>query len=459
MASKDPDGTPNAETRLKELKTDYQNAITTVKKLEKEKLIKFNQLENSQNLLTEIQGNLLIKNQEIKKAEQALDEALNSKPKKVKDFIKDRDMKELDKKLEECLMDLAKKRAPLIPCRSKTLSLLRDNEKDKEKEDATIMKIHTVKILYLKGVKDGDLAGKDRTNALELTVRLLGETKFRDLKKLACEYWDLEEGVYSLRAYNYALIEYIDESVETFIKNQKMRPELWLIENNINAFKCLTEPADYYTEDNSKNHSKNKESGKNQIDLEGKKMNYKKFLTYFEGAKYIMPGESSIDENYESYRLESWELNIFTLVITLTLLVFTIAIHYTLGDFSSRYWITYQMTQSFKNNLAEIDLTYDDIKSLNDVRNFMAGPIRLIYFEDSQSNNPFISQFVPVGTMKVRFLETKERDCEYDVYGISSPHCFYDEYNKANRNDIGNGDDKVFNSAKENEIDSTVKPI
>jgi len=45
------------------------------------------------------------------------------------------------------------------------------------------------------------------------------------------------------------------------------------------------------------------------------------------------------------------------------------------------------------------------------------------------------------------------------VYGISSPQCFENEYNKDSRNDIGNGDDKIFKEAKDNEIDSTVRFI
>lgn len=455
METKDPDFTPEAENYLKNLKSDYQAAIAKVKKLEKEKTIKFNQLENSQSLLNEIQGNLQQKNQEIKKLQLSLDDATNSKPKNVKNFIKDRDMKELDKKLEERLIDLAKKRSPLLPSRSNIDQI----NKLKEEDENLIMKIHTVKILYLKGIKDGDPNKKDRSHAIELTVRLLNDTKFKDLKKLACEFWDLEEVVYSLRAYNYALIEYIDENVEKFMKDQKMRPELWLIEKDVNATKSLTEPGDYYTEDNSKNQNKNKESNKNQIDEEGKKANYRKFLHVYEGAKFIMPNKSIIDENHEAYRLESWELNIFTLIITLLLFILTLAVHYSMGDFSDRYWIAKQMSQSFQNNLDSIGLTYQDINSLTDVQNFMSGPLKNIYFQNSQTYNPYIEQYIPIGKMKIRFLETKELDCKYDVYGINSPHCYYETYDKDTRNELGNGDDKIFNTASENDIDSVVRVI
>ena len=441
-------GPGNIEERLKGLKTEYTAELQGYKKLEKEKQIKANQLENSQNLLNEIQVNLLEKNQEIKKLGSALEDHPENKKQKVKDFIKDRDLKELDKKLEEKLVELAKKRAPLLPGK---LPLSQDY-----KSEEKLMKINSVKILYLKGVKDGEIAKKDRSLALEMTVRLLDTTKFSDLKRLSCEFWDLEEGVYSLRAYNFALIEYITENVEQFIKDQKMRPEFWLIEKNVTANKCLTEPGDYYTEDASKNQNRGKENSKNQIDLEGKKINYKKFLNHFEGAKYIMPEESKIDENHELNRLESWELNIFTVMITVILFMLTVILHYLLGDFSNRYWIAHQMTQSFQNSMDDVGLTYESISSLQNITKFMQGPVKNVYFQTSDQTNPFTNQYVPVGKMKVRYLETKEIDCKYDVLGINNPRCFYSNYDTNTRNELGTGEDKLFKTASQNDIDTII---
>jgi hypothetical protein len=433
---------------LKDLKNVYTEGLQSLKKLEKVKQIKSNQLENSQNLLNELQGNLLQINQSIKKRHAELEEHPESKQQKVKDFIKDRDLKELDKKLEEKLLELSRKRAPLLPVKPVSL--------EDYKKDDLLMKVHSVKILYMKGVKDGEVHKKDRSNALEMTVRLLKTTTFTDLKKFACEFWDLEEGIYSLRAYNYALIEYITDNVEDFIKNQRMRPELWLIEKNVNSVKCMTEPRDYFTEDSSKHTNRNKDN-KNQIDLEFKKNNYKKFLSTFEGARYIMPEESKIDENHELNRLESWELNIFTMLVTLVLFVLTVALHYSFGDFSSRHWIAHQMTQSLKNSMSERGLTYQTISTLDDVASFMKGPVKDVYFQNENQTNPFTNQFVAVGKMKVRYLETKEIDCKYEVLGINNPRCFEGIYDKSTRNELGTGEDKVFKTAGQNNIDTVIQ--
>lgn len=335
--------------KLEKKKENLSNLNLELKKLERDKLIKTNQLINSESMLTEIQVKLLETNQDIKKYTTANQEHEDNNEDNIAKFAEDRDLQEIDKKLKEKLKDIAVKRLPLIPVRQKTIRDYKSDEKN-DKNESKLMTVHSVKVLFLKGVKDGEVQKLDRNNAYEVSIRLLKNTIFKDVKKLACEYWELDENEYSLRAFNFSLIEYIKDPVETFIKEQKMSPELWLIQKDVNTFKTLTLPGDYFTEESSKNQfAKNDGRRKTELDNDGKIENYKKFLESFEGIKIHLPEKSLIDENHEIERLESWELNIFTFIITLIILALTVAIHYGLGDFQNRYWITYQMRYTFKN--------------------------------------------------------------------------------------------------------------
>ena len=323
---------------------NYKEQITrlneTINLLVKDKLQKDGQLKNSDSQLRELQSKILETNQEIKKLSSI---EIAPKSDALSKYAEDRDMQEIDKKLKEKLKEIAMKKLPLIPNKIKSI-------KDFKKEENNLMLIHTVKIRYIKGLKDGEIQKLEKPiTSQEMSVRLLRSTVFKELKDLACKFWELDETVYSLRAYNYAAIEHIDDPVEKFIKDQKMRPELWLIHSDIEAIKSLTPADDYYTEGASKDKMRKSDNrAKKGIDKEGRIANYKSFLNYFEGMKSLMPETSLIVERHEEIRLESWELNIFTLIIALFLFLLTVIIHYNMGDFSTRYWISYQLQTTLK---------------------------------------------------------------------------------------------------------------
>jgi len=207
--------------------------------------------------------------------------------------------------------------------------------------------------LYLKGIKDGELERFSKTKSFQISIRLLRTTTFKDLKLLACSYWGLEESSYSIRAPNFALVEYFEYPVETLLKDQKMKPEFWLIHDDINANKSLTEPNDYFTEDSSKKQLKGASNRNQELGPEGKAENYKKFLNHFEGIKKFMPKVPMIDESHEFNRLQAWGLNIFTLIIVAALVTISLVIHYTMGDYSNRYWIAHQVQKTLVDKFSE----------------------------------------------------------------------------------------------------------
>lgn len=328
--SKSPPPPVKKDIDLKKIISDLNQAI---KLREREIQNKLGQLKNSDHLLTEIQGKILETNQEIKKLQLSENEPENRET--TDKFVENRDTQEIDKKLNEKLRELASRRLPLImPSQAKI-----------EAKDP--MLVNTVKVLYLKGLKDGDILKFDRGMALVMPVRILRNTKFKDIKELSCNFWELDPHSYSLRAHNFALIEHIEDPIETFIKDQKMCPELWLIHDDKEALKSLTLPDDYFTEGSSKNHFiKNDARANREMDQDGKEENYKKFLETFEGMKNFMPVKSLIIEKSEETRLESWELNVCTLIFGLLLFIFTIVINYSMGSYPVRFWMSHQLSGS-----------------------------------------------------------------------------------------------------------------
>ena len=330
---------------LEQYKAKVSELSLGIKDLEKDKQNKQNQLVNSEIMLNELQQRILQENETIKKLELLEKDVPITKEVQHK-FIEDRNIQEIDKKITEKLKELAAKRLPLIPTKLKSV-------KEYKKDETNLMMVHSIKILYLKGLKDGELEKFDRSNALEMSVRLRGKTSFKEIKELACTFWELDENIYTIRAYNFALIEYIEESVENFIRDQKMRPEFWLLHNDINAFRSLTPENDYFTEGSTKNQFGAFDKNRNkEVNHEGRIENYEKFLGTFEGMKTFMPPKSIIDENAESNRLESWELNIFTFCCISSLVLLTLIIHFFMGDFKTRYWISNQFISALINQTA-----------------------------------------------------------------------------------------------------------
>ncbi|OMJ80881.1 hypothetical protein SteCoe_18784 [Stentor coeruleus] len=438
--------------KLEKKKEKLSNLNFELKKLERDKLIKTNQLINSESMLTEIQVKILEANLGISKLITSNQEREENNEDNIAKFTEDRDLQEIDKKLNEQLKDLAVKRLPLIPVRQKTIRDYKLDEKN-DKNESKLMTIHSVKVLFLKGVKDGEVQKVDRNNAYEVPIRLLKNTIFKDVKSLACEYWELDENEYSLRAFNFSLIEYIKDPVEIFIKEQKMSPELWLIQKDINTLKALTPPGDYFTEESSKNQfAKNDRRRETELDNDGKIENYKKFLESFEGIKLHLPETSLINENHEINRLESWELNIFTFIITIIIITLTVAIHYGLGDFPTRYWVSYQMRYTFKNTM-----NYDTIKTVSDIQSFLIDSIVPLYFlQSNNQENPYNKQYISVGTLKIRFLRTKEIDCTGELFDIENPKCYESIYNS---NTLANYPDNFqdYTTADSNNITSKIQ--
>jgi len=79
-----------------------------------------------------------------------------------------------------------------------------------------------------------------------------------------------------------------------------------------------------------------------------------------------------------------------------------------------------------------------------------------MYFTVNGTDNPFINQFVPVGTLKIRFLRTKITPCD-NTFKITDPICHKEIYNSENAITQTNKYFPIFNSASENGIDSIVR--
>jgi hypothetical protein len=325
---------------LATLKKKHEKLLKYVKGLEKDKQAKESQLKNSESMLKEVQTKILKTNLKIDKLSSQENEKTRKKVSQMK-LGEDRDMEEINKKLKEKLFQLATKRQPLIPIKDKPISSYKTDENE-------IMLVHSVKILYLKGMRDGEIEKFDRSNVLEVTVRLLKTTTFTDLKYFACKYWNIEEkSNFSLRASNFALLEHLKGPVEAFLRDQRAYPELWIIQNNIDALKSLTAKDDYFIDENTKNQFvKNSSTRMTETDINSKILNYQKFIETFEGFKGFLPKVSKIDEESEVKRLDSWELNIQTLLVAFVLIIVSIIAHYVFGDYEVRYWISYQMIQT-----------------------------------------------------------------------------------------------------------------
>lgn len=173
IISKKEDEIKDMDSKIAEL--EQENT-----KFQKECKSKATQLKGSESNLMDLQRFIADVNQEIVKFQNQKESSAkeNAQMDKRGD---DKEFKEIGKKLQEKLEEIAKNRQTLLPTKVRDIKEIRDNTDD-------LIMVHTVKILYIKSIKDGDIRKLDRSKAAELALRINKDTKFHDLKILACHH-------------------------------------------------------------------------------------------------------------------------------------------------------------------------------------------------------------------------------------------------------------------------------
>lgn len=158
----------------------------------------------------------------------------------------ERERQEREREIREIIHGMVKKRIPLAPQGGSGSSEVKRNQ---------TLFVHSVKVNYIKNLKDGDIERFTKAQARTAVFRITQSTTLIDLRKTVCEFWVISSQVIehpeimSLRANNMAFLDLLskeerqDEKALRAIKettiplyklfaDNKLFPELWLIETN-----------------------------------------------------------------------------------------------------------------------------------------------------------------------------------------------------------------------------------
>ncbi|CAG9335312.1 unnamed protein product [Blepharisma stoltei] len=447
------------EEELKSLEDKIQKIQMDKARLEGSCSAKSTQLKGSEHSLNDLQRTIAEVNQEIIRIQNLKDMQNKDKP-DISKRVDDKEFKEVGKKLQEKLEELAKAKLPILPTKTRSIHDLREKTEN-------VPLVHTAKILYTKNLKDGDFRKLDRSNAVELSVRLNSSTTFQQLKLIACKHWNLDENLFALRAPNYSFIDHFKDNVVKIVCEQRMKPEFWIIQKDNSATKSFTDPDDYFIEENYKNQfsKQGNRRQKRALNDEGRKINYNKFLLTYEGMQTHLPDEAQVNEDWEKERLSIWSLSSPTLVVITIILALTLGIHIALIDLEKTYWISYEVDFWLSQQIATTEEYLSSMTSILSVKSFITSVLaRMVYASSYDSSDPPLTSeyFIPVGPLRIRTLRTQEKSCFHnDGLEIENATCYHSEYDddtkyteKLNLNSGNTQDYEIYRSTSYTNISS-----
>lgn len=164
----------------------------------------------------------------------------------------ERRRQEQDRNVRELIHTMVKKRIQLAP---------QGSVGAKEEVRYPTLFVHSVKVNYIKNLKDGDIERFTKAMARTAVFRITKDTTLMDLRKTVCDFWvSATQGIahpeiMSLRAINMAYLELLakEERVDRdtmvplyrLFGDNKLFPELWLIENNSHCSQLFPNQEDF----------------------------------------------------------------------------------------------------------------------------------------------------------------------------------------------------------------------
>mmetsp|Transcript_8699 Transcript_8699/g.16991 ORF Transcript_8699/g.16991 Transcript_8699/m.16991 type:complete len:466 (-) Transcript_8699:2378-3775(-) len=415
-----------------------------------ERSILQDQMKKLEQSLKEINSDITGMNKQIRMHREERESVHVVKRKPVTEMEQERVRQERDNAIKELLIRMSDRALPLKNFETRVI-------------EATIdpPTLHTVKVKYAKGVRDGDLDRLKSSVTYELPVRITKETTFYELKDFAMKFWNIEsESMIDLRAPNFAHLNLVTSSVKVhdLIVEQRSIPEFWLIEVNSSARNLLDEEEQFYADPKQASSVKENPTAAQhstaKSDL-GKAKNYDKFMKQYYGMEGYIP--SKIQK--EPPPVDKHDTSCVTGTILLLLLILTIFVMTTRRAVEDSYWLTQMIRAKLFNeyNYDKTELSVADTYQLND---FIINNLAYSILQSTEDPHITINdKCLIIGPVRLRILRTKTADCKGDTFDQDIT-CYEASYNDDNRNEtdiyVNEEFSLPFQEASDNDIDSII---
>jgi hypothetical protein len=420
-----------------------------------EKSILQDQMRKLEQTLKETNAEISVKNKQIRTMREDKESTNTVQRKSQASLEHERVRQERDNQIKLLLTKMSEKNLPLVSIeKGEVLSVPHPT-------------LHTVKVKYPKGVRDGDLDRLKSCTPYEVSFRITKMTTFEQLKEAAMKFWNIEsENQIDLRAPNFAHLNLVlsqkpdapPVTVHDLIVDQKSAPEFWLIELNTSAKRLLDEEEQFFADpkvasgfrDNAavvqNSHTKNDP---------GKQKNYHKFMEEYYGLAGYVPAETQ----KEPQPVDKHDTSCVTATVLLLLLIITVFVLSARRSVEEAFWLTQMIRAKLFNeyNYEKTEFTVADTYELNDfILNNLAYSILQSELDPHVTIN---DKCLVIGPVKIRVLRTQTTSCKGDTFG-QDVACYEAEYDVDTRNETSIYIDKdlslPFLTASENNIDSTV---
>jgi hypothetical protein len=437
-----------------------------------EKSILQDQMRKLEQTLKETNAEISVKNKQIRTLREDKEATSTVQRKSIATLEHERVRQERDSQIKSLLTKMSEKNLPLASFeKGESLSVPHPT-------------LHTVKVKYPKGVRDGDLDRLKSCTPYEVSFRITKMTTFEQLKEAAMKFWNIEsENQIELRAPNFAHLNLIlnqkpdspsavtehdpivDQksapsavTVHDLIVDQKSAPEFWLIELNTSAKRLLDEEEQFFADPKvasgfrdstaavQNSHTKNDP---------GKQKNYHKFMEEYYGLAGYVPAETQ----KEPQPIDKHDTSCVTATVLLLLLVMTVFVLSARRSVEEAFWLTQMIRAKLFNeyNYEKTEFTVADTYELNDfILNNLAYSILQSELDPHVTIN---DKCLVIGPVKIRVLRTQTTSCKGDTFD-QDVVCYEAEYDVDTRNEtsiyIDDNFSLPFLTASENDIDSTV---
>lgn len=412
-----------------------------------ERTILQDQMKKLEQSLKDINSEITAKNKAIRAFKEDNESVKVVKRQSVSERQQERVRQERDNAIRDLLDKMSKKSLPLKP------------KGQEDRIDVESPTVHTVKVKYAKGVRDGDLDRLKTSVIYEASFRIMKKTTFEQLKNFAMKFWNIEsENLIDLRAPNFAHLNLVSEVyVHDLVVEQKSVPEFWLIEVNSSARTLLDEDENFYADPNMGSNKDNVIAQHSQMKSDlGKAKNYSKFMSKYYGMEGYIPAKIQ----KEPPPVDKHDTSCVTGTVLLLLLILTVFVMTARRSVEDSFWLTQMIRAKLFNeyNYDKTELSVADTYQLND---FVLNNLAYSILQSTEEPHVTINdKCLIIGPVRLRVLRTKSTDCKGDTFD-QDVVCFEAKYSSSTQNDTTIFIDDLlsieFRSASENDIDSTIE--
>jgi hypothetical protein len=324
---------------------------------------------------------------------------------------------------------------------------------------------NTIKVTYLKGAKDGELACLDNAILKEAKFRINSTTTLADLKDATCRFWDIgQPETMALRETNLALVDlYQHKKVQKLLYKKLLSDELTLFEINREAHFCFSQQENCFAEQGAGRRVFTRRTVESKQDLphsdEDLQIMYRGLENAYKGLHSFRAPKHEEVTAFKSQRSQRRDSSMVVTAGIILLLIFSLACVLLRRDVSRDFWIQAGIHSQLLQNY-QGDSNFFDINTVDDLTDFITSVIGPLFFvRDVLSlTEPFNSQFMIVGPIRFRQQRVKYTNCPQSDYNLEGKPCIEPFYNSDTaETDTIKGGNWDYTDASENDIHSTVR--